>query len=111
MEDNILHSKELKSGYTIQLVLYTENDGPLVVKLVNSKGDFIGQTFVSLDNINEEMDVYSNGEYKIEAIQLAEIETKVANELGTKHKSESKSFANKWTSNRCIANTKLAKFL
>lgn len=109
MADKVLHEKELNSGYTIQVVLYTQNEGPLAVKLENKDGDFIGQTFVSLDNINEEIEVYSNGEYTIPADELAKLEKEVSAELGSKPKTES--FASRWISGRDIANAKLSKFI
>lgn len=101
-----LFSTELESGYKLSVQLSKE--GPLGVRLENSKEEFVGQVFVSFTTIEDAIEKLSNYKYSISKEDLKSIKDQV---VKLKAKSESTSKINSMLSLKELVNKELDKYL
>lgn len=72
-----IFTKELKSGYKVSIQLFTESNGPLAVRLDNSKDEFVGQVFSSFDSYADNVSRLSNYTYELSGDELTQINAKI----------------------------------
>lgn len=104
-----LLSLELDSGYKLVVVLIDES-GPLGVRLDNSKDEFVGQIFVSLDSLQDGVKRLSNNTRELTDAELKEVEQAVIKESNISTPKNESTSIGKMMNRRDLVNAKLSKF-
>lgn len=105
-ESKKILEKKLDSKYN--LIIIYDPEGPLSVRLENSKNEYIGQIFVSFDTIEEITERMTNGEYKLSKDDLNSVKAKV---LDGYQKPKTESVLSKLRSLDDLVNDELSQFV
>lgn len=103
-----IFTKELTSGYKVSIQLFTESNGPLAVRLDNSKGEFVGQVFSSFDTYADNVRKLSNYSYDLSGDELTDINAKI---LAKFPSMKSESAISRAYNKRELVNSRLNQFI